>query len=1197
QDENVPPKAINLAKIFTPADGDQIRPTKTRKMFASSAFYEKGFHPTVEDQVKLAHRISSSLSDISNQSSKGQSMYVNRKKRSVKWVHEGEGRGGLNGIELQNNGSGRSKDPLKLVMNPHGQVQDIFSLRKQGFNVEPDLLSPEVCLEIVKGLHSPKGKGAELFAKRRKRSEKWVVGETNGTRQTPEVPEIAPTPVPLLSPLPPISSFPPPSYLPETAERLQHKQKLDGIQEKFNRPRVKLIKSPWDAALETGSVEAAFYEEPAWPTKGNYVAPAVDSYESALRRDELANWTVPKENTRNEQANWTVPREMKKTGGESYAPNPAYNSSSINRIVDNLQKGTGGVDVYKPALPQGWTANKPCGNYNHITVDLQPREERKSPSPFPTIPDISANPGDLDIEKPRILRSPSPFPTIPDIEMNPELVYEEVPTRKEKSPSPYPNIPDISVDPELTMEQQFENHSEYHNEVYVRTDENSNEQYEEHEKLPMLHIPDIFKYLDKSKDTNFYRPVTEIKPRQILKPEFGFALDEHWGKTIENSFSPTTSNFGSLQSEIFESQGHFNASRSCSPYPVYVPTYEPSTEENKKNQRPPSDERSTNTKIFIETSKPKDPKYEEHMKKVALLSDKNKSETLMLQKGCFKELKEKKIMKNERTLEKFSGAEQIYSEEEPEYAEAEANIKDVEIQTQDYESTQFQNFEVKEEVMETETTPSEIELDIKQISIDGDVHKPTDENNSSNDNELKEQEVLTNAKSLENNEMLHNAEVLNTAEVTANKLVEPIGEVAVMKDPNERTTEVPVTNRKTSRKASQDTTIEPIRCKKAPQAIIGARPLFGQLDINSEFKKAVIDRQKSVQSKRSRDVNETISKSNGTEPRIKVEKMEIERREDIGEESKLETQFKKMESAEVQIFNPSKNEEIEKINYQQEREYHIDFQKVGDEIILPENYSKILDNQDVGVFELQLNNDTPHTDIETGEDYKKIPVKSLIQSFEQSAMPALKYKQLRDPLPDVVEKFIPAQTVQKINGTKEIQRSFQEIVTDDMSMNMYHVANVEVKSEYFPPDQSKMHFQYSQDSSFCKYSPPMPPDIPADVAWQSTESSNGFANMLLDEGSNTLPRCKPKAPLSPSYKHTTKNSPVFIPKENYPSSPPQPSSHGYEPTLQISGQHSGKKLDLGNLQNYNTAPRGWGESKTFYRPVRLGQPRGAYSDF
>lgn len=62
------------------------------KMFASSSFYAKGLHPTVEDQVELARRISNSLSDISNKTSKGQSMYVNRKKRSVKWVHEGDGK-------------------------------------------------------------------------------------------------------------------------------------------------------------------------------------------------------------------------------------------------------------------------------------------------------------------------------------------------------------------------------------------------------------------------------------------------------------------------------------------------------------------------------------------------------------------------------------------------------------------------------------------------------------------------------------------------------------------------------------------------------------------------------------------------------------------------------------------------------------------------------------------------------------------------------------------------------------------------------------------------------------------------------------------------------------------------------------------------------------------------------------------------
>jgi hypothetical protein len=61
------------------------------KLFASSSFYSAGLHPTVEDQVELARRISHSLSDISNQQSKGQSMYVNRKKRSVKWIHDDDG--------------------------------------------------------------------------------------------------------------------------------------------------------------------------------------------------------------------------------------------------------------------------------------------------------------------------------------------------------------------------------------------------------------------------------------------------------------------------------------------------------------------------------------------------------------------------------------------------------------------------------------------------------------------------------------------------------------------------------------------------------------------------------------------------------------------------------------------------------------------------------------------------------------------------------------------------------------------------------------------------------------------------------------------------------------------------------------------------------------------------------------------------
>jgi hypothetical protein len=59
------------------------------KLFSSSSFYNS-CHPTVQEQVQLAHKISASLYDTDNQQSKGHSMYVNRMKRSVKWVHECE---------------------------------------------------------------------------------------------------------------------------------------------------------------------------------------------------------------------------------------------------------------------------------------------------------------------------------------------------------------------------------------------------------------------------------------------------------------------------------------------------------------------------------------------------------------------------------------------------------------------------------------------------------------------------------------------------------------------------------------------------------------------------------------------------------------------------------------------------------------------------------------------------------------------------------------------------------------------------------------------------------------------------------------------------------------------------------------------------------------------------------------------------
>lgn len=78
--------------------------------------------------------------------------------------------------ESYSTSSASNKTPLKLLMDPRGQVQNIDTLQRQ-YELQP--MSPDLCAEVVSALNEAGGKGAELFAKRRKKSEKWVVDETN----------------------------------------------------------------------------------------------------------------------------------------------------------------------------------------------------------------------------------------------------------------------------------------------------------------------------------------------------------------------------------------------------------------------------------------------------------------------------------------------------------------------------------------------------------------------------------------------------------------------------------------------------------------------------------------------------------------------------------------------------------------------------------------------------------------------------------------------------------------------------------------------------------------------------------------------------------------------------------------------------------------------------------------------------------
>lgn len=97
-------------------------------------------------------------------------MYINRKKRSVKWVVDGDEDEQQQTYNFQStktveNGkedktesteissSGPKKMPLKLVMNPQGHMSD---LEKADTVPNIPIMSPE---PIINALHTPKEKG------------------------------------------------------------------------------------------------------------------------------------------------------------------------------------------------------------------------------------------------------------------------------------------------------------------------------------------------------------------------------------------------------------------------------------------------------------------------------------------------------------------------------------------------------------------------------------------------------------------------------------------------------------------------------------------------------------------------------------------------------------------------------------------------------------------------------------------------------------------------------------------------------------------------------------------------------------------------------------------------------------------------------------------------------------------------------
>merc|ERR1712106_799555 len=72
---------------------------------------------------------------------------------------------------------------MKLVMNPEGKVHEWDDLPEDqkpnyqqiAVHAAPNMNLPDVVDPVAESLHAGIGKGGELFAKRRKRAENWVV--------------------------------------------------------------------------------------------------------------------------------------------------------------------------------------------------------------------------------------------------------------------------------------------------------------------------------------------------------------------------------------------------------------------------------------------------------------------------------------------------------------------------------------------------------------------------------------------------------------------------------------------------------------------------------------------------------------------------------------------------------------------------------------------------------------------------------------------------------------------------------------------------------------------------------------------------------------------------------------------------------------------------------------------------------------
>lgn len=325
-------------KIYQPPSdyNMEISIPRKKKMFSSSSFYEEpnAIYPTVEEQVELCRKIADSLSSDKNVKSRGANMFFRRVTKSEKWIHEGPDPIGSDSDSYLDANEYSTQDPnkypfvkiskgppkLKLILDPR-QIQDMAKLRSSGQVInEHNVISPDICLGIVKDLNSPTGKGAMLFAKRKKKSEEWVVDEEKVK-----------------------------SHLKSEYEYQNRYQKQESVQNQ----RLKMIKSPWAAAMESpiGSCDAAFVD-----VHPDTVAETVIKAAEEKTKTDIS---VPFFPTKLPASEFKVQKQITK-------------SQSISKF-----------DPYRPRAPRGWSGTNDASSlFTRTEITELP------PAPLPIIPSV-----------------------------------------------------------------------------------------------------------------------------------------------------------------------------------------------------------------------------------------------------------------------------------------------------------------------------------------------------------------------------------------------------------------------------------------------------------------------------------------------------------------------------------------------------------------------------------------------------------------------------------------------------------------------------------------------------------------------------------------------------------------------------------------------------------------------------------------